>query len=139
MRASTGIWRRPAVDSDRLYPNLSVHDGVQTGSIVVGHSRLPLWAIIGEFTANGWEGVTRGWPQIEEEYGFTRDDFSTLLNCLLEMRGEFSPLLLALANAERTDKGNKAWWNKPTVNRRVRSHLPRCVDALDAEYAKVPA
>lgn len=125
-----------------LYPGLVVWDGRVTGSITVGRSRLPLWAICTtairghwskeDASKEHWGSVESGWG---DTYGFTDEDFAHFIYCLMEMRGEFGRLLLVLANAERADLRfvwPSGWWTKPTVRRRVRQQLQRCIEALDA-------
>lgn len=94
-------WREPDAETED-YPNLWVHDGRVTGSITVGQSRLPLWAIIGTAVTEDWQEVEDGWSP-DEHYGFDANDLANFLNDLLQARGEFGRLLLTLANAERVE------------------------------------
>ena len=95
------MWREPAEESVDLYPGLVVHDGRVSGSITVGQSRLPLWALVQTAIRNGWDEVEEGWSP--SDYGWTEKEMAQFLYFLLEMRGEFGRLLLLLANAERVE------------------------------------
>lgn len=90
-------WREPDAETED-YPGLWVHDGRVTGSITAGQTRLPLWAIIGTAILNGWDEVEDGW-----EPTCTAEELADFLHDLLQARGEFARLLLALANAERVE------------------------------------
>lgn len=121
------IWREPAIQTDG-FPGLMVSDDVQTGSINVRGTRLPLWAIISTAINEGWDKVERGWSP-DGHYGFCKNDLAHFLYCLLEQRGEFGRLLLLLANAEhRNDCG---WWEKASMRHRVMKQLQNCLDALN--------
>lgn len=128
---SLPVLREPRQETVGLYPKLVVHDGRVTGSITIGPSRLPLWAIVGAGIHQGWRGVQRGWPQVDE-YGFTAADMSAFLGNLLEMRGEFGRLLLELADAERAESHHPdaAWWQVKARRKRVAAQLRRCLAAL---------
>lgn len=130
-----GPWRDPGEESVGLYPGLVVHDLRVTGSITIGRTRLPLWAIIGEYCSNGWDGVLNGWDYIETEYGFTNEDLARFLYCLLEQRGEFGRLLLLIADAERCEQfgARKAWWETKRHRKRISGQLRRCLAALEQE------
>lgn len=142
------IWRNPSAETED-YPGLVVHDGRVTGSITVGRSRLPLWAICSTAIKGSWntertwnDDVESGWEP--SRYGFTEDDFAHFIYCLLEMRGEFGRLLLMLADAERRErahdrlKDDRGWWEMPTVQRRILAQLRRCTEALEATEPKKP-
>jgi len=120
------VWRRKGIQTNG-FPKLMVDDDVQSGSINVRNTRLPLWAIITTVITEGWEQVERGWSP-QEHYGFTKEDLAHFLYCLLEQRGEFGRLLLVLANAE--DKNDVGWWEKKTHRHRVMKQLQRCLDSL---------
>lgn len=152
-------WREPADETLDLYPNLVVDDDRVSGSITIGRSRLPVWAIIGTALICGWDEVEAGWSP-EEHYGFTAEDLASFLNYLMEMRGEFGRLILALANAERLENDREdayfasiddgsgliditpgtaagdnapgAWWNDAELSAPVIDMLQRCLDALKA-------
>lgn len=124
-------WRSPGEES-HLYPGLCLCDDRVTGSITVGCSRLPLWAIVSTSILEGWDSVEHGWSPTEH-YGFTADDLAGFLYDLLEVRGEYGRLLLVLADAERCERGQgarRAWWQTKRHRKRVRAQLQRCLDAL---------
>lgn len=126
-------WRHPAEETEGLYPKLVVSDNRVTGSITIGPSRLPVWAILGSYFQGGWDEVVWGWDYIETEYGFTESDLTGLLYNLMEMRGDFGRLVLALADAERREShgsGYPPWWRKKKDRKRIGDLLLRCVDAL---------
>jgi hypothetical protein len=124
------IWRQPAIQTNG-FPKLMVHDNVQTGSINIRNTRLPLWAIIGTVICQGWDTVESGWSP-EEHYGYTREDLSHFLYCLLEQRGEFGRLLLLLAKAEASYRNYDfgCWWDKPYYRKMVKKQLKRCLATL---------
>lgn len=128
-------WRQPGVESDDLYPGLSVHDSRVTGSIVVDHSRLPLWAFVWNAVNEGWEEVERGYSPTEH-YGYTANDLGRFLYNLLEQRGEFGRLLLVLADAEAHDRGDRPWWETKRHRRRVADQLRLCLAKLEAQLPK---
>jgi len=103
-----GVWRTPGVETED-YPNVVVCDGRVTGSITIGHSRLPLWAVSGTAIEDGWDEVEAGWSPTEH-YGFTQDDFSNFVYYLLELRGEFGRLLCILADVERQEFDREDRW-----------------------------
>lgn len=152
------LWREPAEETEG-YPNLVVHDGRVTGQITIGPSRLPVSAILSTAVAEDWDSVEEGWSPTGD-YGFTEDDLLGFLHDLLQARGEFGRLLLALADAERvTDEREHAvldayadadgmilvktwppgpdtvelpapWWEVPELRRPVVEALTRCLAAL---------
>lgn len=155
----TDPWREPADETTDLYPGLVVHDGRVTGSITIGRSRLPVWAIIGHLVQGGWGEVTDDWDYIESDYGFTGSDLNLFLYYLMECRGEFGRLLLALAYAERRECDRRdvvldeatggegglvnvtpgdpdavelppAWWEDPELSAPVVDQLRRCLTVL---------
>lgn len=130
----SGVWREPPEESANLYPGLVVHDGVVSGSITVGRSRLPLWAIIRTAITDGWRSVTAGWNPSPD---FDEEALATFLHDLLEMRGEFGRLLLVLAAAEReaicrddVTHGGEPWWDHEPSRSRVIEQLQRCLTVL---------
>jgi len=123
------IWRRSPVETFG-FPKLSLNDNRVTGSITVRETRLPLWAIISTAICEGWEQVKRGWD-IEEHYGYTKEDLTHFLYCLLEQRGEFGRLLMLLARVEDIETDMVAWWEKPSSRKRVIKQLQRCLDTLN--------
>lgn len=116
-----------------LYPKLCVCDGRVTGSITTGRSRLPLWTIIGIMMAQGWEDVVDSWPEIEADFGWTRDDMADFLYYLLEQRGELARLLLVLADAERQARltNDPFWAERPDLRTSVKEQLKRCLEVLE--------
>lgn len=125
-----GPWRHPAEES-HLYPGLCLSDNRVSGSITVGCTRLPLWAISSTAIRDGWDAVEAGWSP--STCGYSEQAFADFVNDLLEQRGEFGRLLLVLADAERTDTGSRPWWTTKKHRQRVGDQLARCMAALDAE------
>lgn len=124
-----GVWRTIATETHG-FPQLMVHDNIQTGSINIRNTRLPLWAIIGTVINEGWEAVEGGW--CPKEYNYSKQDLALFLYCLLEQRGEFGRLLLVLADVEKTEyRGDLSWWEKTRARRRVMKQLQNCLDALN--------
>ena len=132
----SGPWRKPPEETVDLYPGLTVCDNRVSGSITVDRSRLPLWAFITTAIHGDWTRVEDGWSPTEN-YGFTADDLSRFLHCLLEQRGEFGRLLLVLADAERCEQKRggweKSWWQTKRHRKRVGDQLRRCMAVLEAE------
>ncbi len=128
------IRRHPPEESCDLYPGLCVHDGRVTGSITVGPTRLPLWAILPTLVEEGWGAVQDGWPSVDD-CAWSARDTATFLYRLMQMRGEFGRLLLVLADAERGDENNEAarWWANADARGRVHAQLLRCLHALQAD------
>lgn len=131
-------YRRPAEESIDLYPGLVVWDARQSGSITIGRSRLPVWAVIADLVHGGWPAVLKGWDYIEDDYDFDTDDMTAFLAYLLEARGEFGRLLLTLANAERVEGEAEqamtlpaAWWKDPDLSKPVADQLKRCLAVLE--------
>jgi hypothetical protein len=129
--AHEGVWRSPDVESLDLYPGLVVHDGRVSGSITIGQSRLPLWAVI-HTALNG------GFDRVELEYGPTGwngEEFTHFLYNLLESRGELARLLLVLADVERQesldDSSDLVWWDRADQRSRVRDALTAALAAID--------
>jgi hypothetical protein len=81
------------------YPGFVVHDGRVTGSITVGHSRLPLWCLINTMVDAGYSTTVEDYPTLST-YA-TADDIASFLYDLLEHRREFARLLCVLADVER--------------------------------------
>jgi hypothetical protein len=132
--ARYGPWREPREETVGLYPGLVVDDGRMTGSITIGPSRLPVWAILGEYFTGGWDDVVAGWPYIETEHGFTENDLYQLFRCLANQRGEFGRLLLVLADAERLEakRGDLTpWWKTKRHRKRVADQLRRCLEVVE--------
>lgn len=123
------IWRRKAIET-RGFPKLMVHDDIVSGSINIRGTRLSLWAIISTAINEGWEHVERGWSP-EKDYNYSSQDLAHFLYCLLEQRGEFGRLLLLLANMERSERHDLAWWENKNSRHRVMKQLQRCLDTLN--------
>ena len=127
-----GPWREPREETVGLYPGLVVNDGCQTGSITIGRSRLPLWAIIPDYCEGGWDAVL----DYEPPGDFTNEDLKHFLVDLLNLRGEFGRLLLVLADAERLEakRGDlTSWWETKRHRERVADQLRRCLRVVDDE------
>lgn len=140
------LWKRPFAGIPHLrdpneetedFPGFVVHDGRVTGSVTLGYSRLPVWCLIADVVARGWEHVQadRG-----DDMHVSRQQFVDFLYYLTEARGDFGRLLCVLADVERraaraelrTDGLTFAWWYHPKMKARVRAALQRCIDSLDA-------
>lgn len=132
------IWRDPVAETED-YPNLTVYDRRVSGSIVVGHSRLPLWAIIRTAIDQGWPEVEKNWPQITEDYRFSASDLSAFLYFLLRQRGEFGRLVCILADAERRDYERTEeldappWWEDESTRERVAAQLRTCLASVEGD------
>jgi hypothetical protein len=126
--ASSGVLREPAEETEGLYPGLVVHDGRVGGSITVGRSRLPLWALPVPF---------RGYDYEIADYGVTDDDLAAFAHHLFDLRGEFARLLLVLAYAERCESrgGQRPWWQRKTHQQRVAKQILRCLAMLEGGRA----
>ena len=126
-------WREPGEESTNLYPGLVVHDGRVSGSITIGRTRLPIWAIIGTAIRDGWPAVT---SEYEPPGEFTEEHLADFLYWLTEQRGEFARLLLTLADVERYeaerdyDGPPRWWWDHEPSRSRVIDQLQRCLEAL---------
>ena len=127
------IWRDPAEETNGLYPGLTVCDNRVTGSITLGQSRLPAWALRTDFP--DWDDYATdqtkpGGPH----HGVSKDDLRWFIHNLLEMRGEFGRLLLILADGERRDANRslrgRPWWEKKGQRKRVADQLRRCLAVL---------
>jgi hypothetical protein len=92
------MWRDPSEETEN-FPGFFVHDGRMTGSITLGPTRLPLWTTIAYLLEGGYDYLAEHFDLGET----TQEDLFDLLYNLLEVRGEFARLLLALANAERIE------------------------------------
>lgn len=116
-----GVWREPGEETVGLYPGLVVHDGRVSGSITVGCSRLPVWALPLQVHGEDYD---------VEEYGYTTDEIATFIHHLLDLRGEFARLLLLLANAQRCGSG-KPWWLRKVHRQRISRQMRRCLALLE--------
>ena len=126
--------RDPSEESVDIYPGLVVSDDRVTGSITVGRSRLPLWAIIWVAITQDWGHVESGWD-MTSHYGYKADDLAGFLHSLLQHRGEFARLVLELAAAEQSeyseDFDSIPWYENEPVRERVAAQLRRCLEAIE--------
>ena len=129
------ILRNPPAETEE-YPGLVVHDDRQVGSITFGHSRLPIWCIIGDAITSNWSEVDSNWPSLKENH-WDANRFSEFLYYLTEMRGEFARLLCVLADAERREDQTEyqgdttPWWKDPEQQKRVADQLKKCLATLE--------
>jgi hypothetical protein len=84
------------------YPGFVVDDGRVSGSITMGHSRLPLWCVIQIIVKAGYRAALRSHPDIVNRA--TADEIGWFLYDLLENRKEFGRLLCVLADVERRER-----------------------------------
>ncbi len=84
------------------YPGFVIHDGRVTGSITLGHSRLPLWCLINTMIDAGYSAAAEDYPTLSE-YA-TAAEIGSFLYDLLEHRREFARLLCVLADVERRER-----------------------------------
>ena len=122
-----------------LYPDLVVSDERCGGAVTAGRSRLPLWSFIPE-------AVFAGWPEALADHP-TAADYTTpeamreFVFHLLQVRGDFARLLLALAAAERHDDQREPpteiilepqWWEASEEHReQVADLLRRCLRVVE--------
>lgn len=133
-REHEGIWRSPNEETVGAYPGLAVHDGRVSGSITIGASRVPLWALTGALRVGGWEEIESDYGIGEILGGLGEDELWALIHHLFQMRGEFARLLCVLGDVERVEElvdDDRAWWDEPGQRRRVREALLNCLKALD--------
>ena len=128
--------RQPAEETENLYAGLCVCDDRVSGSITVGPSRLPLWAFVGTIVMENWEAVADeedgDFPQVERDYGWTRQMMSDFLYYALQSRGEFGRLVLLLAEMNRRSEADGAAWLLDADNRQqMKAQLQKCLDALE--------
>lgn len=130
-----GLWHSPDKISEDLYPGLVVHDGRVSGSITFGPSRLPIWAVISSALRYNWAYVEENWAP--SDFDWDEDRLSEFLYCLMELRGDFARLLLALAHAEKQDldrsQNNPSlapWWEDPQLSAPVVEALTEALRAL---------
>jgi hypothetical protein len=90
------------------YPGLVVDDGRVSGSITMGHSRLPLWCVIQTIVKAGYGAAIRSHPDIVNRA--TSDEIGWFLYDLLENRKKLARLLCVLADVERRER--EARWNQ---------------------------
>lgn len=120
-------------ESIGLYPGLVVCDARCCGSITIGRTRLPIWAVTADAIHNGWDAVEADYypEQPHPEYDFHANDFAAFIHNLLEHRDDLGRLLLVLADAERC--GHQGAWM------RTKRHPKRIAKALRAALAEVEA
>jgi hypothetical protein len=70
------------------YPGLVVDDGRVSGSITMGHSRLPLWCVIQTMVKAGYGAAIQSHPDIVNRA--TADEIGWFLYDLLENRKELN-------------------------------------------------
>lgn len=132
MTGYDGVWRDPPDETVDMYPGLVVADNRVTGSITIGVSRLPMWAL----AWYSYDDAVFAYPQLDE-YGWTGQRHHEFLHDLLEARGEFARLLLTLADAERCDRlkpsGGVGWWRTRRHRKRVGDQLRRCLATLEGD------
>jgi hypothetical protein len=133
---------RDRLEETEDYPRFIVCDGRVSGSITMGRSRLPVWAIVGALTSAGWREVEEDFlPERDSPLAShypTRQETGSFLYHLLEQRGEFGRLLCVLADEDRRDnarrEGRSRWWMEmPRRRARVRAALQRCIDEIDEQ------
>lgn len=128
-----GVWRSPDEESGDIYPGLVVHDGRVAGSITIGASRVPLWAITSTLRGGGWDEVERDYGVGDIEGAIGEDGLWELIYHLFQMRGEFARLICTLADVERREEDSEsetAWWDERESRDRVRGVLESCLQAL---------
>lgn len=134
------IHRRPGEESLDLYPGLVVSDGEHsrvTGSITIGRTRLPLWAVIGEVIRQGWHAAEEDYYPDEptpQYHDFNSEAAAQFFYNLLEHRGEFGRLVLLLADVERRDRGGRhpCWYETKRQRKRLGDQLRRCLAILES-------
>ncbi len=87
------------------YPGFVVHDGRVTGSITLGHSRLPLWCLTHSMIDASYSTAAENYPTLPT-YA-TAAEIGSFLYDLLEQRREFARLLCVLADVERRERENR--------------------------------
>ena len=146
------IWRTPAEESTDLYPGLVLADDRVTGSITIGRTRLPLWAVISEVIRKGWDFVEEEYypdldsdninfgestPEenrarcIQEYYSFNAEKAAEFFYNLLEQRGELGRLVLLLADVERMSTFQRHWTETKKHRQRMIKQLRRCLEILE--------
>ena len=118
------------------YPGLIVSDGRVSGSITVGRSRLPLWAIVTRDLVKGWDEVEGNIQP--SEFGWDGERFFDFVHHLFEARKEFARLLCILADVERQDSDHSEdpdapwdWQERHSARQRVLRQLRICASILD--------
>ena len=122
-------------DATEGYPLLFIHDNVQAGSITFGRTRLPVWAPRWEIVDLD-EYVTDAEPHDE-----WKDTAEAFVRDLLDQRRDFARLLLAVADAQRQERGWESHdWGQPfgwerddDLKAPVVEALRRCLAALEGD------
>ena len=143
------IWRKPPEESAGIYPGLVVCDNRVSGSITVGRSRLPLWAMISEVVRRGWQhAVDEYYPDPEElqqlpaekreaiektYFSFDGERAAEFFYNLAQQRGEFGRLVLLLADVERVSTYSRNWTMTKKHRKRMIAQLKRCLALLESE------
>lgn len=135
------VHRQPGEESIGLYPGLVVSDGEHsrvTGSITIGPTRLPMWAVISEVIRRGWSSAVEDYYPDEHTpvyHDFDAEAASMFFYCLLEHRGEFGRLVLLLADVERRERfgGRMPWYETKRQRKRLGDQLRRCLAILEGE------
>jgi hypothetical protein len=118
------------------YPGFVIHNGRVTGSITLGHSRMPLWAPISTMIHAGYQAAVESWPSLPKEG--SAKAIGLFLQDLFQQRQEFGRLLCVLADVERREretrrKGSRQPWFAHTENvERARATLHNCLQHLDS-------
>lgn len=125
-----------------LYPGLVVWEERVGGSITIGRTRLPMWAVLADLVADGWDTVDAEY--LDSRHGFDERDMTGFLCSLLELRNNFGRLILILADVERiTGKrlelaDTHHWTEDPTLRARVVAALEVCLDELNSRPPTPP-
>ena len=90
------------------YPGFVVHDGRVSGSITLGHSRLPIWCFVQDLVDGGYDTASENYPSLPSHA--SSDEIGSFLHDLLEHRREFARLICVLADVERRER--EARWNR---------------------------
>ncbi len=121
------------------YPGLIVHDGRQSGAITIGHTRLPISAVMSTIVAEGWSGFEKGWGPVAENYdGYMAVDLSRFLGDLFDVRKEVARLVLSIANWNRGREDSETGeWLPPDAETedQLRDALVACLESLDGYFS----
>lgn len=127
--------REPGEESTDLYPGLVVHDGRVSGSITIGRTRLPMWAVIGTALRAGWDSATEDYyPEqpTPQYHDFDAEAAAAFFYNLTEHRGEFARLILLLADVERASTPRWDWTETRKHRERLAAQMRRCLALLEA-------
>lgn len=94
--------------SRKLYKPLLVNDARVSGSITLGDSRLPIWAIPHHFDIQTHQGTETYTDAYDQE--ISDADLGNFLDDLLNCRKSQARLLLALANNSRLESKRSQLW-----------------------------